>query len=96
MEAKTRIVEPEGTAVDRQQLHKQLVSKAMNDQATIEDLLEAVFSIGSVSRLYKQTRQAEKTNPSSYQRGGPSPNSIGVIYENKNMVMGPDGALHQE
>jgi hypothetical protein len=24
------------------------------------------------------------------------PNCIGVKYENKNMVMGPDGALHQE
>jgi hypothetical protein len=38
----------------------------------------------------------EKTNPSSYRRGGPSPNSVGVIYENINMVTGPDGALHQE
>jgi hypothetical protein len=32
----------------------------------------------------------EKTNPSSYRREGPSPNSVRVIYENKNMVMGPD------
>jgi hypothetical protein len=31
----------------------------------------------------------EKTNP-SYRRGGRSPNSVGVIYENKNIVMGPD------
>jgi hypothetical protein len=38
----------------------------------------------------------EKTNPSSYRRGGPLPNSLGVKYENKNMVTGPDGALHQE
>jgi hypothetical protein len=38
----------------------------------------------------------EKTNSSSYRRRGPSPNSVGVIYENKNMVMGPDGARHQE
>jgi hypothetical protein len=38
----------------------------------------------------------EKTNPSSYPRGGPSPNSVGVIYENKNMVLGPDGARHEE
>jgi hypothetical protein len=38
----------------------------------------------------------EKTNPSSYQRGGPLPNCVGVKYENKNMVLGPDGALHQE
>jgi hypothetical protein len=38
----------------------------------------------------------EKTNPSSYRRGDPSPNCVGVIYENKNMVTGPDGALHQE
>jgi hypothetical protein len=38
----------------------------------------------------------EKTNPSSYRRGGPSPYSVGVIYENKNMVPGPDGGRHQE
>jgi hypothetical protein len=37
----------------------------------------------------------EKTNPSSYRRGGPLPNSIGVIYENKNMVLGPDWARHK-
>jgi hypothetical protein len=24
------------------------------------------------------------------------PNCVGVKYENKNMVKGPDGALHQE
>jgi hypothetical protein len=33
----------------------------------------------------------EKTNPSSYRRGGPSLNYVGVIYENKNMVMVPMG-----
>jgi hypothetical protein len=38
----------------------------------------------------------EKTNPSSYRRGGPLANCVGVKYENKNMVTGPDGALHQE
>jgi hypothetical protein len=38
----------------------------------------------------------EKTNPSSYRRGGPLLNCVGVKYENKNMVTGPDGALHQE
>jgi hypothetical protein len=38
----------------------------------------------------------EKTNPSSYRRGGPSPNPVVVIYENKNMFLVPDGALHQE
>jgi hypothetical protein len=38
----------------------------------------------------------EKTDPSSYRRGGPLPNCVGVKYENKNMVTGPDGALHQE
>jgi SH3-like domain-containing protein len=36
------------------------------------------------------------TNTSSYRRGGPLPNYVGVKYENKNMVTGPDGALHQE
>jgi hypothetical protein len=38
----------------------------------------------------------EKTNLSSYRRGGPLPNCAGVKYENKNMVTGPDRALHQE
>jgi hypothetical protein len=38
----------------------------------------------------------EKTIPSSYRRGGPLPNYVGVKYENKNLVTGPDGALHQE
>jgi hypothetical protein len=38
----------------------------------------------------------EKTNPSSYRRGGQLLNCVGVKYENKHMVTGPDGALHQE
>jgi hypothetical protein len=38
----------------------------------------------------------EKTNLTSYRRGGPLPNCVEVKYENKNMVTGPDGALHQE
>jgi hypothetical protein len=38
----------------------------------------------------------EKTNPPSYRRGGPLSNCVGIKYENKNMVTGPDGALHQE
>jgi hypothetical protein len=42
-----------------------------------------------MNKMYYST---EKTNPSSYLRGGPSPNCVGVIYENKNMVTGPDGA----
>jgi hypothetical protein len=53
--------------------------------------------------LYKQQLttdkmyyRIEKTNPSSYRRGGPSPNSVGAIYENKNVALGPDGARHQE
>jgi hypothetical protein len=33
----------------------------------------------------------EKTNPSSYRRGGPLPNCVGVKYENKNMVTVPMG-----
>jgi hypothetical protein len=47
----------------------------------------------TTDKMYYST---EKINPSSYRRGGPSPNFVGVIYENKNMVTGPDGALHQE
>jgi hypothetical protein len=38
----------------------------------------------------------EQTNPSSYRRGDPLHNCVGIKYENKNMVTGPDGALHQE
>jgi hypothetical protein len=40
----------------------------------------------TMDKMYYST---EKTNPFSYRRGGPSPNSVGVKYE-KNMVMGPD------
>jgi hypothetical protein len=46
--------------------------------------------------VLKQFRWPRQTNPSSYPRGGPLPNCVGVKYENKDMVTGPDGALHQE
>jgi hypothetical protein len=58
------------------------VKKADQRQSEIKDLAKA--------------SSIEKTNPSSYRKGGPSSNCVGVIYENKNMVMGPDGARHQE
>jgi hypothetical protein len=45
--------------------------------ATIEELVEAVFSVRPVLRLYKKNQLP---------RGGPSPNSIGVMYENNNIV----------
>jgi hypothetical protein len=48
---KGAIIEPEETTVARQPLYKQL-SAAMDKHATIEELLEAVFSVWSVLRLY--------------------------------------------
>jgi hypothetical protein len=66
---------------------------------TIEEMLET-FSFGSVPMLCKENQLellgSEKTNPSSYRRGGPLPNCVGVKCENKSMVTGPDGALLQE
>jgi hypothetical protein len=41
-------------------------------------------------------QQNWKDQPLLLPKGGPLPNSVGVIYENKNMVMGPNGAQHQE
>jgi hypothetical protein len=48
---KSGIVEPENKAVARQRLRKH-VSPATHKQATIGELLEAVFSLRSVPRLY--------------------------------------------
>jgi hypothetical protein len=41
---KARTVEPEGTAIAREWLHKHTIPMAMKEHATIEELLEAVFS----------------------------------------------------
>jgi hypothetical protein len=49
---KARSAEREETAVAKQGLGKQ-VSSARNNQAKIEELLEAMFSMWSVPRLYK-------------------------------------------
>jgi hypothetical protein len=46
-----RIVEPKGTVVARQRRDKH-VSAATNTHATTEELLEAMFSMQSVSMLY--------------------------------------------
>jgi hypothetical protein len=43
---------PENTSIVRQR-HGKTVSAVMNNHATIEELLEAVFSRRFVSRLYK-------------------------------------------
>jgi hypothetical protein len=51
---KARIVESEETAVARK-LHGKHISSVTNTHATIEELLEAVFSLRSVPRLYKES-----------------------------------------
>jgi hypothetical protein len=53
MAEKTRIVEPEETVVGRQQMGTR-VSAARNQHATIEELLETVFYMQSVLRLYNE------------------------------------------
>jgi hypothetical protein len=58
-----RIMEPEETSITRQRLSKH-VPAATNTQATIEELLEAMFSVGSAPRLYN-----EKPRP-DYKCGG--------------------------
>jgi hypothetical protein len=59
---KAGIVEPEEMAVARQWLCKH-VSMATNSRdattythATLEEMLEAVFSVGSMQRLYKESQ----------------------------------------
>jgi hypothetical protein len=56
LELKDRRVEPEKTAVARGRLGKEF-SAATDMHATIEELLEAVFSIRSVQRLYTGDRK---------------------------------------
>jgi hypothetical protein len=51
-------VEAEWTAVTRQWLNKHM-STAMDMHATIEELLEAVFSMWSMLRLYSEVHQEE-------------------------------------
>jgi hypothetical protein len=50
---KAGIVEPEETSIARKQFRKH-VPAATNTQATIEELVEMVFSVGSVPRLYNE------------------------------------------
>jgi hypothetical protein len=50
-----RIVEPEETAVAREQLYKHIVPTAMKEHVTMEELFEAVFSVQSVWSLYKES-----------------------------------------
>jgi ribosome-interacting GTPase 1 len=47
-------VEPEELAVARQQLNKH-VSVAMDMQATIKELLETMFSMQSMLRIYSES-----------------------------------------
>jgi hypothetical protein len=52
----------------RQPIH---ATAAIDIHATIEELLEAVFSVGSVpiSTLDKEEAYSQQTNPFSFQRG---------------------------
>jgi hypothetical protein len=56
---KARIAQPEETAIASKRLGKH-VSTAMN--ATTEELLEVVFSVGSMQRLHKETSWISQEN----------------------------------
>jgi hypothetical protein len=84
MTAESLIVEQLQAVIARQQ-HSKHVPAATDTEATIQQL--------TMDKIYYST---EKTNPSSYRRGGRLPNCVRVKFENKNMVTGPNGALHQE
>ena len=67
-------METEETSIARQQLGKQ-VSTAVDTQATIEDLLETMFSIRSVQNKYKRLQlrigsRVPEFQVSSYSRVG--------------------------
>jgi hypothetical protein len=55
---KVGIFEQEKAAIARQRCRKQ-ASAATNRHGTIEELLEAVFSMMSVTRLYSEDQQEE-------------------------------------
>jgi hypothetical protein len=55
------IVEPEETAVARQRLDKHLAA-AVDMHAAIEELLEAVFSVWSVLKLYSEGHQEKSVS----------------------------------
>jgi hypothetical protein len=63
---KARIAEPEEMAVAKQWLCKRIstvtnhVTEATHIHATTEKLLEVVFSVGSMQRLYQDSVQANR------------------------------------
>jgi hypothetical protein len=52
---KARIVKPAETAVARERLCKNIAPAAIKEHATMKKVLEAVFSVRSVPRLYKES-----------------------------------------
>jgi ribosome-interacting GTPase 1 len=67
---KARIVEREKTAVARQRSHK-YISASTHKHATIEELLDAVFSLRSVTRLYNENeREKRVSRDSAHVAGG--------------------------
>jgi hypothetical protein len=61
---KDRIVKPAETAVARQWLSRRHVMAATDTHVTIEELLEAVFSVRSVPRLYNEDQLLLAVSPS--------------------------------
>jgi hypothetical protein len=53
---RTGIADPEKTPTDRQR-HDKHISVVKNDHATTEELLEAVFSMRFMLRLYKENQR---------------------------------------
>jgi hypothetical protein len=53
---KVRIVKPVETAVARQLLSSRHVMAATDTHATVEELWEAVFSVGSMPRLHNEDK----------------------------------------
>jgi hypothetical protein len=66
----------------------------MDIHAMIEELLEVVFFIVSVSRLYNENQWdkcTQKDQPLSCGRGGPILEHVHVLGENKNLNRGSQG-----
>jgi hypothetical protein len=74
-------MEPEGSLLCSQESFVQVLFRARL-------VILLFFPIGSLSCVWEPM----VTGGSFYPTGEPT----GIIYENKNMVLGPDGARHQE
>jgi hypothetical protein len=53
-------VKPAETAIAREWLCKHIVPMAKKEHATMEELLEVVFSVQSVPRLYKESALSQQ------------------------------------